>query len=378
MIKLFRNFLLYLYIVLAPLLNSLQDVTIGGSNIVAVVSSSLCLIGVTTSVLHFKKNNYFSFVVLLVFIYGVYRTGLGQCLIGLVILVLLYVSFLNLDSNIDVKKVFYAYYCAIMLAAFFSVSQGIMGSYVKRMATLVDGSIAVVTVAILLFANNNYLHERKKNFIKLAVIGSVIAVIAFSMSRSRLILVLGLVIVKLFFIKDNGSKRKSKSIIYVLIGIVVLYVLSQTSLGSVLFGSMTARFESGMESKGRNDEILFALTLFANNPIWGSGWSDFMYTDYLTQEVGYNQHSMYVALLARGGIVFALVVLVSLYLVLKNTMKIYKYNKLPAVLMVLFLMLAYGNAGFFNYTICGFFIPIITILQQENKRFRNGIDVYHK
>lgn len=360
---------------MVPSLNSIQELTIGDWNIVSGISLLLCCIGLFTVITHLKRNAFFCSAVLLVFIFELYRTGFSQCNIGLVIPLFLFVSFLNIDNSINVNRIFNCYYAAVILAAFFAFSQGIVGTYVRRTATLVDGSIAVIVVAILLFANNNNFQDKKKVYLRLSVIVSIILVIAFSMSRARLILVLGLLAVKMFLFRSSNKKGRSQSLLYIIIVVIFIYGLSQTGIGTALFGGMANRFDNGLESEGRNDEILFALTLFTSDPLWGSGWCDFFFRDYLGQEVGYNQHSMYVALIARGGIVFASVVIVSLYKILKESIKVYKIDKLPCVLTVLFLFLAYGNAGFFNYTICGFFIPIIALLKQYSS---NGINVYHQ
>ena len=364
-----RNFLLYSFIILAPSLNSLQFLTIGGVNLTTVILLLLTIIGLVPIIGEFTKNRYFASVLSVVFLVELYITSIGGSQLGLILSMTLFIEFLVLDDKtVNIQTVNKSYFVSVVIAAFFSITQGFVGGGVKRTATMVDGSIAVITIALILFSPQYTKKEKNDSNVNVVAAVSALIVLLFGMSRSRIILVIGLFIAKLFW----GNNKKSKRNTIALFAVVLLAVLFlfESSLGEMLFRSITGRFESGLESEGRDDEILFGLSLFATNPIWGVGWEELTFIDYLNETSGYSHHNMYIAVLARGGIVLAIPVLISIILLLKDSIKTFKTNKLPLILMAVFLLLAYGNAGFLNYTICSFFIPIVINLQKaKHDRF---------
>ncbi len=319
-------------------------------------------------------NRYFSTVVFLIFVAELFLSGIGNSQLGLVLAMLLFIEFLTLDDRtVDINKVNNSFFFSIVLASFFSITQGFVGGGVERTATMVDGSIAVVTIAILLFSPQFEEKGRINTVLYTIILACSFIVLLFGMSRSRIILVIGMLIIKSVLGRKKQSNRTTVALI---IGILlVLFFLFESSIGEMLIRSISGRFEGGLESEGRDDEILFGLNLFTANPLWGAGWRELSFIDYLNQTSGYSHHCMYVAILARGGLVLSIPVFCTVFLLLKDAIGVFRINKLPLILMAAFLLLAYGNAGFLNYTICSFFIPIVINLQ-KSKHDKNN--VYHQ
>ena len=72
---------------------------------------------------------------------------------------------------------------------------------------------------------------------------------------------------------------------------------------------------------------------------------------------------MYVAILARGGLLMASAFVNTFFRLVRDVF--HRKNQLCWALLIVFLGLAYGNAGVFNYTINTMFIPLIVNLKQN-------------
>ena len=73
---------------------------------------------------------------------------------------------------------------------------------------------------------------------------------------------------------------------------------------------------------------------------------------------------MYVAALARGGLLFGIPFALSLFSILRKTL-VRRKNIMLLILTGIFFALGYGNAGIFNYTICSMLVPISIIINES-------------
>lgn len=358
--------LLCIFIILSPIYKCLDFLTVMGFNIITVVSALLILtyILMLPNLLQTKQKRFLSFLIFTVFIVELYiqRSDIN---IGLMLTVFLFISFLQTDINIELEKLYMSFLISSIFAAIFSVFFGFTGGAITRVATIIDGSIAPISLAVALFVNPNELNiiQKKWDILKYLSIFSVFVVLIFGMSRARILIVgimFGIYIIsRIMRILKNGVFT-SKGYLIVIITILVAIVLFLTVDFKTVFAPILARFEDGFESEGRDIETAFALNLFSNHKIFGVGWGDFFLTDTGGSIVTYNNHNWYVAILTRGGYLFAIPVFVTLLNFLFKSLRIIKISMFELIATVIVLALSYGNAGVFNYTISSV-IPLIVI-----------------
>lgn len=374
-----QEFLLSLFIVLSPIYKAFTSVRILGLNPITIVIGLvlLCYAVNVPSIVISRQKSFFSLIILVAFCMELFWAD-GEIYFGWVLTVLLYVFFLQTDVAVSIRKIYRAFLISSIVAAIFTIVFGLRDGAMMRVATLIDGSIAPIAITVALFCNPE---SKKQGFISwntlkaISVISSIV-VLAFGMSRARFLVVavcFGMYgFSKLIGIVKNGGKTTVWSAMIFFIAIIFILFLLVSGILQDLFKPLLDRFlYEGLDSMGRDVEIEFGLQLFKGNMLWGGGWNIFHLQDLNGSIVAYNNHCAYVAILARGGLFFAIPTFLSYYMLLRKSFKFRHTSKVALVMMIVFLLLSYGNAGMFNYTICSL-IPLVVLnikkeLYYENK-----------
>jgi len=284
--------------------------------------------------------------------------------IGWVLAMFLYVFFLQTDVRINVNNIYSAFLVSAIITGIFSVIWGLSDGTVVRTGAIVDGSIAPIAIVIALFCDSRT-YPKILEILKITAVISSIVVLLFGMSRSRLLIVSICFII--YFITraikmiTNGGKVSLKNIFLFGFGLIACGIVIISTKGQELISPITDRlFNEGFGSMGRDVEMEFALKMFNKHFLVGGGWGKHILQDLNGSFVAYNNHCAYVAVLARGGLVLGVPVFISYFLLLYKSIKIRRYSPVALVLMLVFLLLSYGNAGMFNYTVCSL-IPLVVV-----------------
>lgn len=290
----------------------------------------------------------------------------------------LYVSFLSLPSEISRKSIFFSYYIAIYVAMFFTLLNGLSEEGISRTGGSVDGSITIVGIVLLLFLEEDFKVGKLYRALKGLSVIPIFVILLFGMSRARILIVALLIALKFLTVTIRGFSSGRVKVVYVL-GFVVLIglflIALQLPVVQDLLEEVSNRFESGFSSEGRDAEAEYAWMLFRYFPILGGGYASYTFYDYYYVQSNYYNHNMYLAILARGGVVMALAFLFSFAAILKRV-----WNSKDSFLWILLsciLVLGYGNAGIFNYTIVGFLIPLVLGLRQYETPAQVGVKYGH-
>ena len=172
-----------------------------------------------------------------------------------------------------------------------------------------------------------------------------------------------------------------KAYIFFLIplAIILIYIVLSLDIVQELLSQLSTRFDDGFESSGRDAENEVALKLFNKSKFFGMGWGDIYFVNYDRSTVPFHNHSMYLAILARGGLFMAFAFLLSLGSLVIEVIKSKKVFCI--VCLSLLLLLGYGNAGIFNYTICSSLILLTVFLrgdevepEEQNRKFRSSVN----
>ena len=355
----------YLYIIVAPINNLLNDN--GANAMVAYLSVLLVLIGCTYELLIEKRiGGYNSYVVALAL--GI-EVLIQYCLgnpfeLNWIAMILVFCMILTIPKAFSLKRIYMAFYISSIVSAVCSISYGMRSGAVERTAIWVDGSLAVIVIAIVLFAKENFEKTRVYNGLKCAALISCFIIAVFGMSRSRLLIIGVLLLIWLLFAGKAMFMTGRPKIAPIFLSILVVFAIvfvARLDITQNLYDSIVERFDGGLESVGRDNEVAFGIELFKQNWLIGAGWGKISYHNH-NLDVYYN-HNMYVAILARGGVFFTATMLCCFGQILRATAK--SKNFLCMMLLFIFLLLGYGNAGIFNYTICSLFIPLVLQLKDE-------------
>lgn len=371
-------FLCYLFIIITPSYKCFEF-EIGGSNIVVFVSILVILFGFVLLLLkRHHRGNYFSTVIFVIIVIEmicqIFRNENIET--GLVICLLLYILFLNIEeSYFSLSTIYICFYISTIIAAMYSVILGLQGSAINRVATSIDGSIAVICISITLFGKCNSENKVVNKVLRVVSFFAALAVAGFGMSRSR-ILMIGLIIILWLaqrFIEVLKLKEKIRffDVLSGPILIIAIIFVYKLPIVQEIANLSLLRFEDGFISFGRDEEIMLGLSLVKMYPIIGVGWGTISFVDYLNYTTEYFNHCMYVAIIARGGIFAGVAFLCSFVGLLKDTFK-FRGNSILVIVVIEFFMLGYGNSGFFNYTICSFMILIKYHLSAEKKQIKNN------
>lgn len=372
------EYLLYLFIIIAPIINSLKIWFFGyGLHIYVCIFIIILTLFVELIFKNQKSGTkYFSGLILIMFIFSlIFTAKLSKNIeTGLIFNILIYIAFLRIPGIIPLRKIYMSFYISSIIAAIYTVIAGYTETSVSRTATSVDGSIAIIGIAIILFAEESFRKNNFYNSLKFASFFSCLIVALFGMSRARLFLIAALFAFKLFLeigkaFKTGGIKKKHILLIPVIC--VAAFFALRLSVVQELLSTISERFSEGFQSIGRTEEIQIGWNWFKDNVFFGCGWGTLSFVDYHGAYSPYYNHCMYVALLTRGGIILAIPFYLSFASLIRGVIK--RKNMLAFVILAAFLALGYGNAGLFNFTICSFLIPLICILKTENDKMNNNI-----
>lgn len=360
-----QEFLLIVFIILSPIYKCLNVFSLFGVNPMIIV---ICLLLVTyviniNNILIDKQEKFFSFAILFVFCLElIFAQKSGT--IGWILAMFLYIFFLQTDVRINITKIYSAFLFSAIIAGIFSVGVVISKGAVVRTAFSVDGSIAPIAIVIALFCDPRT-YSKILEILKISAIISSIVVLFLGMSRSRLLIVA--ICFAIYFVTKivkmitSGGKIALKNVFLLGFGIIATaFAFTSTKAQEFFYPIIGRFFEDGFGSMGRDAELEFALELFSEHFVFGGGWGKHILQDLNGSFVAYNNHCAYVAVLARGGLVLGVPVFVSYFLLLYKSIKIRRYSPVALVLMLVFLLLSYGNAGMFNYTVCSL-IPLVVV-----------------
>lgn len=361
-----QEFLLIVYIILSPVYKCLDNMSLFGINPMIAV---ICLLLVTyviniNNILIDKQEKFFSFAILFVFCLElIFAQKSGT--IGWILAMFLYIFFLQTDVRINVNNIYSAFLISAIIAGIFSVGLVLSSGTVVRTAFSVDGSISPIAIVIALFCDSRSF-PKLWELLKIAAVISSIVVLLLGMSRSRLLIVA--ICFAIYFITRiykmiaTGGKVSLKNIFLFGFGILACtFALISTKAQELVYPIIGRFFEDGFGSMGRDVELEFGLEMFKEHYIFGGGWGKHILQDLNGSFVAYNNHCAYVAILARGGLLLGIPIFISYFLLLYKSIKVRHYSSVALMLMLVFLLLSYGNAGMFNYTVCSL-IPIVVVI----------------
>lgn len=363
-----QEILLIIFIVLSPIYKCLTGINIAGYNPITIVVG-LLLVCYTLNLYNTivdKQQRFFSITILLFFCIEVLFISKNNR-IGWILPILLYAFFLQTDIRVSIRRVYKAFFLSSIIAAFFSLIVGFSGGVVTRAAASVDGSIAPITVTILLFCDTESEIKRStlNSVMKVAAMISSIIVLIFGMSRARVLIVVVCFLIyglsKLTELIKNGGRVSRDVVSFFIMVLILVSVLFFSGAIEAMIEPILERFSTeGLNSMGRNVEAEFGINLFKENVLFGGGWGSFSFVNLGGSVVEYDNHSAYIAVLARGGLFLAVPIFLSYYLLMKKAILIREKSRVAWVMMLVFLLLSYGNAGMFNYTICSL-IPLVVL-----------------
>ncbi len=362
-----QQFMLGVFVFLAPIYKCLDGFSVFGYNVIT-IAIIVMLLSFTLNIPRIIKTRqklFFAPLGLAVLCIEL-AVADSEASIGMVLALIMFSFFLTTDKDVKIERLYYSFFAASVLAAVFSLYYGLLGGSVNRVAVIIDGSIAPICIAIALFVNEGKLNvnETKWNVMKIMSILSSFLIIVFGMSRSRSILVVFLFalsfLYKIYKLFVNKSKISFATIFTFIVAFILILVFLILPVSDFLLEPLMERFENGLVSMGRDIELQLGLDLFRENKILGAGWGNIKYTNEGGSIVSYDNHCAYVAVLARGGILMGLAIVIPILILLKRSVSLIKNKPLAFVLMMVLLILSYGNAGIFNYTICSI-IPLVVL-----------------
>lgn len=168
---------------------------------------------------------------------------------------------------------------------------------------------------------------------------TLVAGLAVFLTTKRAHLVFGLA--ALLLVYYVFSKKRMSSKLFKLLGIAaVVLVLFYTIPYTSLLNDYTSGFFDYIGTdvtNGRIEYWLYALALFASNPLFGIGWLGFRYNSgallYTSTHEGFAQvgyvdaHNVYVQLLSETGIIGTVIVISVFIVFLRSTIALYKKHK---------------------------------------------------
>jgi len=368
----FQQAALVVLIILSPIYKCFADFTFLGFNPITIVVG-LVLVSYACNMIRIirsRQKRFFSLTILIIFCAELLAGE--ESSVGWVLAILLYVSFLQTDNKVSIEKIYCATLISSIVAAVFSLSLGLVGGVMSRVAVFVDGSISPIAITVVLFFETRS-NKKEVDFWDVLKVISLLCscvVLVFGMSRARALVVAILFavfgVLKLKNLINNRGKTSRKGRIEFIISIFFSLVFFLSLDKNGMFAPILNRFlNEGLSSMGRDVEMTFGLRLFKENVLLGAGWGLFTFRDLNGSIVAYNNHCAYIAVLARGGLLMAIPMFLSYFALLKRAIIIRRLSNVAVMLMVVFLLLSYGNAGMFNYTICCT-IPLVVLDIKRN------------
>ena len=357
-----------LFIIFAPITNAINEFTFMGFTVTTILLFLIIAFWVLCFVMQKVKIRNYVLLVLLFFgieLLRIYIRAKGIQIV-FISLIMLYVAALSLPNGFSKTKICASFYISAIISAIFTLIYGYSGSGISRSATYVDGSISLFVIAIFLFAKEYYDCGVIYKVIRYVAFASCFIITMFGMSRSRLLLLaLMFLIVIINEIRKFFMNGVVKVYIFFLIPLVIIliYIALSSDIVQDLLSQLSTRFDDGFESTGRDAENEVALKMFNRSKFFGMGWGEINFVNYDRSTVPFHNHSMYLAILARGGLFMAFAFLMSLGSLIIDVIKSKKVFCM--VCLGLLLLWGYGNAGIFNYTICSSLILLTVFLRGD-------------
>ena len=366
------EWILCAFIIIAPINNALNDLGIYAMTLY--VSIAVLISGLACKLIGYHKGNLSQYAAIIIagallFEMFWWRMEGKEVQMSLIYILLIYCVFLTLPAEINLKRIYCAFYVSTLVGALFSMYLGITQGGVTRTATSVDGSLAVIGMAIILFAPEDFEVTSKYKLLKIMSFAACLIIAGFGMSRARIVLIALALLVKLLFsggtVLVSGRVNATVLLSIPFLLVLVLVIIRLYTVGRVV-PAVEDRFVDGFESAVRDREIDAGWNGFQSSWLRGRGWGELIYRHNAVYRIYYN-HCMYVAILTRGGILLGIPMLISFLWLIYDALR--TKNHFVIVTLAMFFLLGYGNAGVFNYTICSMFIPLIPCLKQQIREF---------
>jgi len=130
---------------------------------------------------------------------------------------------------------------------------------------------------------------------------------------------------------------------------IIFFISNLLSTGEF---SIFERLQSSLDEGGdrvRAELLKSALNIFADNPLFGVGSTNFMHIMRTVYNHSNTVHNMYAHILAISGICGFIPFASFIFNLLKGCYSIMKKNIMPMVLMLFVLILAYKTGGILSY-----------------------------
>lgn len=207
--------------------------------------------------------------------------------------------------------------------------------YKNNLVIPIGGSNAIASKIVPMFAYTYCVYKNKASRIMLAVI--LFATLGITKSRSGILA--GIVILSLVMVwKENINIKKLLKFVVILlmIGIIAFLVIQNTEIGQYAFYNNSSTILNRIELLSK------AFGCFVDYPVFG--------TSFLTQAIEYNPHNWIVSIIARGGIVGALLAFAIIILILNDLRNKYDSDVIKGSMCFVIAMLVQGLAEIILFT----------------------------
>jgi len=206
--------------------------------------------------------------------------------------------------------------------------------------------IAIIFIVYLCFYNP--LNWKLSRFILTIGIIPLMLLIIMSGSRGSLLITIFCLFV---FLWKYSKISRIKMFFFFLLACIPLYFFISNLLSTGEF-SIFERLQSSLDEGGdrvRAELLKSALNIFADNPLFGVGSTNFMHIMRTVYNHSNTVHNMYAHILAISGICGFIPFASFIFNLLKGCYSIMKKNIMPMVLMLFVLILAYKTGGILSY-----------------------------
>ena len=232
-------------------------------------------------------------------------------------------------------------------------------------STLGIGGVALALILLYVYPEN---YKGKMRFFLIGMLISSVVILIFSQSRTRIVLMLVIVLGVIIYNFFNGRSKLGtlKLILMIALGIIVA-----TSLFPQVFNQIMEQVATRFNSVGatdvnivaRSNESALQLKAFLSSPILGLGWGcRVQYSDMYV-------HNIYTSLLMYGGLLFGTMYIIWLLSFLFRAMsqvvrrQNLQWSVISVCMMVLLIVLGFANGGIVQSG--GYFMAIIPFMVEK-------------
>ena len=281
------------------------------------------------------------------------------------------------SNDFDIKKYLIIFFTTVIIASIISilVAMRIISTNIwaaqndfVRSAGAVDSTLFVggyIASYILLFVYPENITKRQRIFL-ISAYGASISGLLFTQSRTRIVLVLFMTALLLFYNIFNKKSKKGNLRFFALVFVVGLIILIYNP--QIIFqisNQVLARFDTiaDVNVTFRATESSLQFSEFLKAPILGMGWGS------RSQFSNMYVHNIFTAILMQGGLTFGICIAIW-YLSFVSRMLKAKYNMhTPYYIISMFfwlclLVLGYTNAGFLQSG--GYFMMVFVYMYNKN------------